>query len=54
MEISLTHEQAKWLSNYLEEVITDWNWHPDTRPQSDEREHAQTIKRKIDKTLLDG
>lgn len=45
--VTLTDEQANWLVRHIESLESDWHWNSHSRPDSDSREHAATIKRKV-------
>lgn len=52
MQLNITREQAEFLSRLLEGRLSDWHWDSRSRPSNpDDREHAATLKRKLDDGL---
>lgn len=47
IQIMLTNEQARWLSEHLDSLMEDWHWGRN-RPSADIQEHVSTIKSKVD------
>lgn len=54
VQVTLTDEQARWLSTHIGGMLDDWSWNGRNRPDADVQEHASTIKRKVDAGLADG